>query len=174
MTMTQLSMMTVFGLLILLTSACQSWTEKDPHQGSKPTVEAIYVSAHCGRSQTTPKATWIDDAGQLEASIRQIRTDTLGGKPIKLPALDFQHEVALLVEMGQQPTLGYRLELAGEDNLRILQDQAQLTLNWLHPPADALVAQALSSPCLLIKLDRGSYTSIQVLDRQGAIKTSTH
>lgn len=174
MIVTRLAMMTVFGVLALLASACQSWAEKDPHQGSKPVAEVIYTSQHCGRSQTAPSASWIDNARQLEASIQRIRSDMLGGNPIDLPVLDFQHEIALLVEMGQQPTLGYRLELAGSDDLRISQDQAQLTLDWLHPPADALVAQAISSPCLLIKLERGNYTSIQILDRQGAVKTSTH
>ncbi len=174
MMMARLSMTTVLGLLVLLTTACQSWAERGAHQGGKLAAEAIYASQHCGRSQTTPKATWIDDAGQLEASIRQIRADMLGGKPVDLPALDFQHEIILLVEMGQRPTLGYWLELTGTDNLRISQDQAQLTLDWSHPPADALVAQTISSPCLLLKLERGSYASIQVLDGHGAIKTSTH
>jgi len=174
MTMARLPITIVFGLLVLPTAACQSWAERGAQQSDKPAVEAIYASAHCGRVQTTPSATWIDSARQLETSIKRIRSGMLGGKPVKLPMLDFQHEIVLLVEMGQRPTLGYRLEMAGADDLRISQHQAQLTLDWLHPPADALVAQAITSPCLLIKLDRGSYTSIQILDRQGTIKASTH
>ncbi len=174
MMMARFSVVMVFGLLPLLTTACQPWVKKGEHQASKPVVETLYASQHCGRGQTTPSATWIDNARQLESSIKRIRSGMLGGKPINLPALDFQHEIVLLVEMGQRPTLGYRLELAETDGLRIAQDQAQLTLDWLHPPADALVAQTISSPCLLIKLERGGYTSIQILDRQGAIKTSTH
>ncbi len=174
MTVTRLSMVTVLGLLALLTSACQSWAERGMQQGGQPAAEVIYTSQHCGRSQTAPSATWIDTARELETRLRQIRTGMLGGKPVDLPALDFQHEIVLLVEMGQQPALGYRLEMAGAGELRVSQDRAQLTLDWLHPPADALVAQAISSPCLLIRLERGDYTSIQVLDRQGTIKTSTH
>ncbi len=174
MTVTRFAMMTVLGVLALLASACQSWAERGPQQGGKPAAEVIYTSQHCGRSQTAPSATWIDTARELETRLRQIRTGMLGGKPIDLPVLDFQHEIALLVEMGQRPTLGYRLEIAGADELRIAQDPARLTLDWLHPPADALVAQAISSPCLLIRLERGNYTSIQILDRQGVVKTSTH
>ncbi len=172
--MARLSITIVLGLLALLTTACQSWAERGPHQASKPAVETLYASQHCGRSQTSPSATWIDNARQLETSIKRIRSNMLGGKPINLPALDFQHEIVLLVEMGQRPTLGYGLELTGTDDLRISQDQAQLTLDWSHPPADALVAQAISSPCLLLKLERGNYTSIQILDGQGIIKASTH
>ncbi len=174
MTMARLSMLIVPGLLALLTTACQPWAEKNPHQASKPTAEAIYASQYCGRSQTTPSVIWIDNARQLEASIKRIRSGMLGDKPIKLPTLDFQHAIVLLVEMGQRPTLGYRLEPTGSNDLRISQDRAQLTLNWSHPPADAPVAQAISSPCLLLKVERGNYTSIQILDGQGIIKAHTH
>jgi len=174
MMVARFSVVMVFGLLTLLTTACQPWAKKGEHPASKPAVEILYAGQHCGRRQTTPSATWIDNARQLESSIKRIRPGMLGGKPIDLPALNFQHEIALLVEMGQQPTLGYRLALAGTDGLRITQDPAQLTLDWLHPPADAFVAQAISSPCLLLELKRGDYTAIQILDRQGIIKTSTH
>ncbi len=174
MTVARFAMTTVFGVLVLLASACQSWVERDAQQDGKSTVEVIYTSQHCGRSQTTPSVTWIDDARQLKASIERIRSGMLGGKPIDPPVLDFQHEIALLVEMGRRPTLGYRLAMAGGDELRIAQGQARLALDWLHPPADALVAQTISSPCLLIRLGRGDYTSIQILDRQGVVKASTH
>jgi len=90
-----------------------------------------------------------------------------------LPKLNFQHEIALLVEMGQRPTLGYQITLSGTDNLHITQEQAHLTLDWIQPPADAMVAQMISSPCLLLKLKRGNYTSVQILDRQGTIKAGS-
>ncbi len=160
------------GLSALLTTACQPWAARQEPQADEPAVETLYASQHCGRSQATPQASWIDNAQQLAASLQRIRPDTLGGKAMALPEPDFRQARVLLVEMGQRPTLGYALALDEKTTgLRISQGQAYLTLNWIRPPADVLVAQALSSPCLLLKIERGDYSAIRILDRQGDIKT---
>ncbi|NOX91699.1 MAG: protease complex subunit PrcB family protein [Gammaproteobacteria bacterium] len=142
--------------------------------GEQAVMETLYTGQQCGRNQTTASATWIDNARQLEASIKRIRGTMSGGNSPLLPKPDFQHEIALLVEMGQRPTLGYQISLTGSDDLRITQGQAHLVLDWVQPPADAMVAQMISSPCLLLKLKRGNYTSIQVLDKQGTIRAASH
>ncbi len=160
-------------LLLPLVAACQSKTQHLQQQGKQPAVEALYASQQCGRSQSTPSITWIDNTRQLETSIKQIQGTILGGKPLALPKLDFQHEIALLVEMGQRPTLGYQITLSGTSNLHIIQGQAHLTLDWIQPPTNAMVAQMISSPCLLLKLKRGDYTSVQILDRKGTIKAGS-
>ena len=162
-------------LLLALIAIGQPDTHSAPEAADKqPAVEALYANQQCGRSQTNPTATWIDNPRQLEASLKGIQGTTLGNKPIPLPKLDFQHEIALLVEMGQQPTLGYQIALSKTNNLHITQGQARLTLDWIQPPADAMVAQMISSPCLLLKLERGAYSSVQILGRQNAIKAETH
>jgi len=161
-------------LLLPLVAACQSKTHHLQQHDQQPVVEALYTSQHCGRSQRTPSITWIDNVQQLVTSIKRIQSTALGGKPPTLPKLDFQHDIALLVEMGQRPTLGYQITPTGTDNLHITSGgQAHLTLDWIQPSADAMVAQMSSSPCLLFKLKRGNYTSIQILDRQGMIKAGT-
>ena len=162
----------LFGLL-LLTVACQSVTDSDQQQGSIPAVEMLYASQQCGYGQATPRATWIDSALQLEASIKKIQRNTLGGKAINFSKLDFKHEIVLLVEMGQQSTLGYQIKLREAGSLTVKQGKAQLTLDWVKPSAGSIVAQTVSSPCLLLKLDRGNYTSVQILNRQGTVKAST-
>ncbi len=170
MTRSRRSAAVMAGVAALLLSACQPWAGKASQREGKAAVAVVYSGAHCGRREATPRASWIDDARQLEASLRHIRADRLGGQPASLPNLDFRHEIGLLVEMGQRPTLGYRLTLGEDEELHISQGRAHLSLNWVQPPADAIVAQALSSPCLLLKLERGDYTSVQVLDTQGALK----
>jgi len=160
-------------LLLPLVAACQPKTHHLQQQDKLPAVEALYTSQQCGRSQSTPSITWIDNAQQLKASIKQIQGTILGGKLQALPELDFQHDIALLVEMGQRPTLGYQIALNRTDNLHITQGQAHLTLDWIQPPADAMVAQMISSPCLLLKLKRGDYTSVQIRDKQGTIKAGS-
>ena len=158
--------------LLLLSAACQPWAAGHRQQDGKPTVEAIYTGLHCGRSETSPQAKWVDDAQQLEVSVKRIQRNILGSKPMDFGKLDFQHEFVLAIKMGQQPTLGHRIELLGTDGLRIAQKQAHITLNWAHPPADALAAQMVSSPCLLLKLKRGDYTSVQIHDTQGTIRAT--
>lgn len=161
-------------LLLPLIAACQPKEHHLRQANGQPGIEILYSSQQCGRSQASPSATWIDNTRQLETRVTQIRSTLLGGKPLALPEPDFQHEIALLVEMGQQPTAGYRIALTGVGDLHITHDKAHLALDWIHPPDGAIVAQITSSPCLLLKLERGNYTSVQVLNRQGNIKTGTH
>ncbi len=165
---------TVIAPIVLfpLIAACQPGTHR-VQPDKQPAVETLYAGQQCGRSQAKPSVTWIDNAQQLKTSIKQIQRTLSGGKPIPLSELDFQHEIVLLVEMGQRPTLGYQIALPESNNLRSTQSQLHLTLNWIQPPADAMVAQMISSPCLLLKLKRGNYTSIQILDKQGTIKAGT-
>ena len=163
----------LFSALLLLVVACQPVMDREQQQGSKLAVEVLYASQQCGYSQANPEATWIDNAQQLEASIKKIQHNMPGGKVINLPKLDFKHEIVLLVEMGQQPTLGYRIELSESDSLIVKQGLSQLTLDWVQPSAGSIVAQIVSSPCLLLKLDRGNYISVQILNRQGIVKAST-
>ncbi|HHI92086.1 MAG TPA: protease complex subunit PrcB family protein [Gammaproteobacteria bacterium] len=174
---TRLSTIITLTLLLLpLAATCQPDTHNVPSSdiNKQPAVEVLYANQQCGRSQTSPAVTWINNAQQLETRIRQIQGIPAGGKLPPLPKLDFQHEIALLVEMGQRPTLGYQMALTETESLRITQGQAYLTLDWIQPPADAMVAQMISSPCLLLKLKRGNYDSVQILDRQNTIRAETH
>ncbi len=171
----QFTAVITFALLLLpLIAACQPGTHNMTPTNKQLGVETLYASQQCGRNQTTPSATWIDNAQQLETSLKRIQGTILGGKPLSLPELDFQHDIALLIEMGQRPTLGYQISLAETDELCITQGLAHLTLNWTQPSTDAMVAQMISSPCLLLKLERGNYRSIQILDRQNIIKIEVH
>ncbi len=160
--------------LLLLSVACQSVTDSGQQQGALPSVDMLYASQQCGFAQATPRVTWIDNALQLEASIKKVQRNTLGGKSINFPKLDFKHEIVLLVEMGRQATLGYQIKLSEADSLTVKQGKVQLTLDWVQPPAGSIVAQIVSSPCLLLKLERGNYMSVQILNRQGIVKASTH
>ena len=151
--------------------ACHPSIDKN-YKSDKPyAIEVIYSSQQCGRDKPSPNAAWIDNQEQLEASIKQIQRGVLGGDPINLPRPDFQNEMALLVEMGQKPTAGYQLELI-DSGLYISQNQAYVTLNWVVPPKDRVLAQVISSPCLLLKMKRGDYKTIRVQDNAGVVRVS--
>jgi hypothetical protein len=161
----------VFTLLLIL-EACHTSIDKNYQPEKQSAIEVIYSSQQCGRNKVSPSATWIDNQEQLEVSIKQIQRGVLGGDPINLPKPDFQNEMALLVEMGQKPTSGYQLELI-DDGLYISQNHGYLTLKWVVPSKDSLLAQVISSPCLLLKLKRGDYKIIRVLDDAGVVRVST-
>ncbi len=111
----------------------------------------------------------IDNPDELELRFKQIHKDTLGYNSNNLPVLNFQNEIALLVEMGQKPTLGYRLELVN-NNLLASDGGAYISMNWVAPKDNAYLAQMISSPCLLLKLDRGDYESVLIKDSKGNLR----
>ncbi len=152
--------------LLLLTTACQTLPESNHNLVGQSSVETIWTGLHCSRKQTTPAATWIDNTQQLEASFNKLHTTTLG-EGGELPQIDFSDEIAILVEMGQRPTLGYRITLPAPPKLEIGDDRLDVTLDWRQPSPDAFLGQAISSPCLLLKLKRGNYHSVKILDERG-------
>ncbi len=156
--------------LLLLTTACQTLPDSNHKQAGKPSVETIWAGLHCSRERATPAATWIDNSQQLEASFNKIRSATLGGKSSESPQIDFNNEIAILVEMGQHPTLGYRIALPEPARLEIGDDRIDLTLDWRQPSPDAFLAQVTSSPCLLLRLERGNYHSVQILDEEESLR----
>jgi hypothetical protein len=131
-------------------------------------VEALYRGAHCGAPDTEPVATWLTDAEALARAYATIRRLSASGRA-KPPPIDFTHSAALLVSMGTMPTSGYALSLADEP-ARIATDALEITLNWQSPPRGAMVAQMLTSPCLVLRIPREGYREIRVLDHAGAIR----
>ncbi len=122
------------------------------------TVEMVHAAAQCGRSETGASAHWIGNATQLESFYRQLNL-----APVEL---DFSQSAVVLVKMGQRPTLGYRLALANAE-AQTVDDHLVVVLEWREPPKDMMVGQMLTSPCLLLKLERGDYREVWIKDTQG-------
>ncbi len=160
-------------VILLLASACQTTPVSEAHQKKEATAEIILAEQFCSRQASSATATWIDTSQQLQMIIKKLRGNALEIRPINATMTNFQHDIALFVEMGQRPSLGYHLTLAEHQPLRIKQKQAYLTLNWIQPAASATNALAISSPCLLLRLERGNYTSVHILDEQGNLKATT-
>ena len=157
-------------LMAIALTACHPTTD----MGVKNSVEQIFASEQCGSTQPTAMAVWIDDAAQLKAAMERIEGDSLGGGTAMLPRIDFQRQFVLLIDMGQKPSLGYRLELIDPDAFDSTGDPARLGVDWIDPPLNAMVAQSLSNPCLLLKLDRDNFGSIEVLDHTGTLRATAN
>ena len=73
-----------------------------------------------------------------------------------------------LVEMGNRPTGGYGLAVARRAVLR--GETLTLQATFVSPPAGSLRTQALSSPCVLVQLPKGRYTTVEVQDPAGELR----
>ena len=70
-----------------------------------------------------------------------------------LPALDFTREQVLVLYLGSRPTPGYGLSL--ESGERLSDSTLRLDLANQRPPPDAVMAQVMTSPCLVLALPAG-------------------
>ena len=132
---------------------------------------AVQLSAgsHCGRTERTPRATWVSSAEELSRLMARRARDRIGGAPPSLPAVDPARERVLLVEMGERPTAGYALALA-EPGFEARKVGARLTLDWIEPPPGAYVAQVITSPCLVVRLPLRELGRLEVVDRRGRLR----
>ncbi len=75
------------------------------------------------------------------------------------------------VDMGGQPSGGYGLKLLSE-RLVIDGQTARFALKWAALEADSVQIQMLTYPCLYLKVAKGDYTRLEVVDEEGAVKHS--
>ncbi len=89
-----------------------------------------------------------------------------------MPAVDLSRQATLLVQMGQKPTPGYGL-WPEQPVARLRGDVLEVILDWQSPPPGAILAQVITSPCMLIAIPRAGYKTIRVLDATGQVRAST-
>ena len=127
----------------------------------------VYVGDQCGHSDTPGE--WINDAEQWDTAYRKARREFIAGSKIPIPTLDFDQFAVLRISMGTQPTGGYDLALA-QAQARVEKGIAQVCVDWIEPAPDAMVTQAITSPCLLIQISRGNYRQVEVQDQHGTVR----
>lgn len=135
-----------------------------------PRIEVIFQGNQCDAPSQATSATWIEDPKELADLYRQLNSSRFGATP-ELPDIDFSRNGVLLVQMGRKNTAGYALELARHE-LVVQKGISHVSLNWHEPRPDALVAQVLTSPCILLSIPKGGYGQIAVADQQGDIRAT--
>ena len=137
-------------VLTLMTVACQSL--ENTH--SEMPLRELFASNQC--AVTEAKLLPIEDS--TDAS-RLMNTHRIGVQPPRLN-IDSGHERMLLVAAGRKPSAGYRLQLtkAGAE----LRDGVLYLPVTLSAPDDGYQAAVITSPCLLLAVQRGSYRRIIV------------
>jgi hypothetical protein len=133
---------------------------------TEPRAAVLRGSAQCGSASRDGDVRWIGTEEEYQAALAALDRGRLPGTaPAPVP-VDFGTHGVLIVRMGERPTAGYALELASE---QVVSDDGTgaVRVNWTEPPEDAMVAQVLTSPCLLIAVRKEGLRAIKVVDQAG-------
>ena len=131
-------------------------------------TRVISSSLHCRPASSGWRVTLIDEPGMLELMASKFDAHLVGTPPSKTPQVEFNAYYILAIEMGRQPTAGFGID--AEKITASLEDHtAMVHISWKGPSSDALAAQIITSPCVLVRLERGDYDRILVKDQKNQI-----
>jgi hypothetical protein len=134
-------------------------------------AEMIYKGAICPSDQSEAHLRWIVSEDAYEALWKKQFSHLLGDSVPEPPGVDFNRYAVLSIHMGVQKTGGYALGLA-DSTVRVKGNVAMVVVDWTVPPSDAMVPQAVTQPCLLLKLKKGGYNRIEIFDGSGYVRLS--
>lgn len=127
-------------------------------------VEIIQSSLQCKAPQKNPWGKWLHSTEQLIEAENNANYSRFNYQPNL--QVDFSQFEVVVAGMGIKPTLGYSMQLI-EPVKWINKERLQLTLQLNNPSADRMQGQAVTSPCVLIKLPKTDAKEIEVVDQQG-------
>lgn len=156
--------------LIASLSACRMNGVPAPATATVEVTE-LSRSSHCLNDNAEPSVAWISGNAAYLSAYNRTRKPAPGDKGSP-PGVDFNHTGVVAVYMGRYSTAGYRLSLAsgaaevGEKN------ELTLRVAWDVPPEGALLAQVITSPCMLVSIPGNRYSKINVVDQDGRLRAS--
>ncbi|MES9830366.1 MAG: protease complex subunit PrcB family protein [Candidatus Thiodiazotropha sp.] len=146
------------GLILLVSSGCNTMASSS--------VSVLKRGYACSVNQTAGLQLASDavakqaDSARIGVETQQKDVDT---------SLDPGQFWIVRVNMGQQPSGGYALRLIS-DHLEISSDTARIALEWVQPEPGSVQIQALTYPCLYLKIARGNYSRLEVVDQEGVVR----
>ncbi len=153
-----------FLLIILLglLSGCLLTQQDSAGDGSKP-AELLYSGVYGTRTMHGPSALWITNRLDLEQVYSNLNKRHLKDA-VAPPDIDFDVYGVLFLEMGQKPTGGYAIDFSPSLS-RVIHKQAVINIFWKVPDEGVLLTQTVTSPFMLLKVQRVGRTSIRVIDQ---------
>jgi protease stability complex PrcB-like protein len=148
-----------------LFAACAAQRVRAP---SSVTATVVRASAQCGGEASGPSARWIATEGAFLAAMGA--GGMFGGEAA---APDFKKEGVLAIFMGQRPTAGYGLALQ-DPNVAIADGMGKVVVRFEEPEPGAMVAQVLTSPCLLLRIPKKGIRQLRVVDPSGTQRASAN
>ena len=147
---------------------CMPTPAVDGVEGKRIPVRILYRDDLCGGNRSTPSVTLVTGSDQLKRIFIESKGRMLGQSP-PTPAVDFDTEHVISIQMGQKPTGGYGIELA-DPYARVGAGEALIRLRWIEPAPGTIVIQILTSPCLIVSLPKGAYEKIAITDENGSVR----
>lgn len=139
-------------VIALLATGC-AVSRSQTSEGA-PLARQVTQSDHCGL--TAPGLVYVSDARQLER-LSRLPAQNLALDP--LANVDFEREHLVLVGLGQKPTGGYGVTLSSSG---LSDDVLELAVDVRQPQADAMVTQALTTPCAVIAITPEEWKRLRV------------
>ena len=146
-----MKLMYVLGLLVLTLSACA-------HQ-SIP-IDLLYQSGYCATRQAG--LYWVENQGDYQHITDSTLKLSLSNNVEPKPSLNFKKDNIILVSMGQKPTAGYDISLKAR-KAPLQENSIVLPVEFITPGSD-IVAQVVTSPCLILAVEKGPYSEIKAQD----------
>ena len=115
-----------------------------------------------------PSVKWIDSPEQLQRVVAEFGKQRISQFPVFPADIDFHLYRMLLIEMGRRSTGGYSVTL-GSHAAQVSDDTVVIHVVWNVPDTGAVLAQVVTSPYLLLKLAKGDYRRVVVVDQENEI-----
>lgn len=153
-------------LILSLVAFYGCWSTKSASTVKSPSFgEILQAGVYGPRILTEPSLTWITNPLQLARIYNELEKNQISSASPEIPKIDFSTSGVLLIEMGLKLTGGYSLEFSSELS-HVIGDRAVISTSWNVPDDNAVVAQVLTSPFLLLKLNRTDFTYVLVVDQK--------
>jgi hypothetical protein len=165
--MKDLSKWMLFGLFVMI-PALPACLQAKPAARSVP-ARVLRASTLCGTTEAACRLTWISNPDAYARAMNAGRsTVTPEADRQPAPAVDFNTQGILWIEMGMRPSTGYGFD---KTSVRAVLEgnTVNLTLAAVTPAPGMIVAQMITSPCILVQLPKGDYSRIRVLDQTGKL-----
>lgn len=154
------------GVIPLLLTLVACGAGSDLAETKAVSIQMVYSDDQCMREAAGIDL--INDENALAAWWLPLSRQQLPLKqlPQSLADIDFEKTSLLVVSMGSRPTPGHAIELYS-DQAPVQDASLTIPAAWMAPPADAMLAQLITSPCAVFAVPVGQYENLEVRDREG-------
>jgi len=159
-------MSSAVALVLFLAFAVLNWSSGAEDVVRHSTVRVLFMSAQCIETRKESKADFLLGNDQLRNFFSLQNSGQIGVDALAPPLVDFSKESLLYLSMGERPTAGYGISLSQEQFL-YSKDEAEIGIVWEEPGVNAVVAQVITSPCVLLAVSKEKYKDIRVVDQLG-------
>ncbi len=156
---------TIAATLLLTAGACQSGVEPTGTLTTVP-IQVAYRDSQCMKERAIIEP--IHNTTVLTDWWQTLARQQIPAKPLpqSLGAIDFDRSAVFVLSMGSQPTAGYGIDLHS-DRATVQRESLTIPAGWQEPPADTMVVQVVTSPCIVFTVPAKQYQTVIVRDRQG-------